>query len=69
MTVGDLKEAIKEIDDKMELVLELHGNQHDVFEVGLSKYSSGGMFKFLDDPDMDVDDQEDDAYINFMISG
>ena len=43
-TVKDLKKALENVPDEMELVIGLHGNQHDAREAGVAILQEDGMY-------------------------
>jgi len=64
-TVGDLRKALEDVPDDMELVVGIDGNQHGVYGCGLAKCGNDGLYKMLEPDEV----WEDDDEINFYIDG
>lgn len=62
MNIGELKEAIENLPDDMELVGEFSNNQDDVWWVGLAKANHESIFE-----PVEIEDIEDGDRINFLI--
>jgi hypothetical protein len=43
-TVGDLRKALENVPDDMELVIGLFGNQHDPYEAGIAECGNDGIY-------------------------
>jgi len=63
-TVGDLRRALENVPDTMELVIELFGNQHDPYEAGVAECGDDGMYSIPEDGTFRAGAEQ-----NFLIAG
>ena len=64
ITVEDLRRALENAPNDMEIVVGLFGNQHDPYDYGIAQRMDDGMFEIPEDNKFD-----DDREKNFLITG